>query len=112
MKLVNAYVRAHMAHHVVEELVRAGCRAFSVLQVQGISHHGGPGLEFSMQLGDSYELVRKIEVVCRDDDAAQLAELIRRAACTGRDGDGLVYVVPVDESVRISNGARGDAAIA
>ncbi|HTE49469.1 MAG TPA: P-II family nitrogen regulator [Kofleriaceae bacterium] len=113
MKEVRAYVRENMASAVVQALVSDGWTDFSILEVRGIAE-GLPApakYDYSVGLGDLYERIIKFEVVCRDDSADRLAELIRSVAYTGQLGDGMVFIAPVDEALRIRTGERGDATL-
>lgn len=112
MKEIKAYVRAAMANHVVEALASEPGLHFSVVEVKGVS----PGLpagtyDFSVVLGEAFERMLKFEVVCRDENWARIAELIRRAASTGKEGDGIVFVAAVEEAIRISTGQRGPGSL-
>ena len=53
----------------------------------------------------------KVEVVVADSLVAKVVEVIERAAKTGRIGDGKIFVVPVDEVIRIRTGERGESAL-
>jgi Nitrogen regulatory protein PII len=53
----------------------------------------------------------KIEVVVKDEDVEKVIETIMKAAQTGRVGDGKIFVIPVEEVVRIRTGERGEQAI-
>ena len=53
----------------------------------------------------------KIEVVLPDDQVDQAIEAISSAARTGRIGDGKIFIVPLDEVVRIRTGEKGEEAI-
>ena len=53
----------------------------------------------------------KLEIVCRDELAEQVAEAIQRAAHTGLRGDGKIYLSEVSDAMRISTGERGEGAI-
>ncbi|HET9355351.1 MAG TPA: P-II family nitrogen regulator, partial [Sphingomicrobium sp.] len=53
----------------------------------------------------------KVEVVVEDDQAERVVEAIELAARTGRIGDGKIFVVAVEQAVRIRTGDRGDDAI-
>lgn len=108
MKEIKAYVRSTMVNHVVEALASEPGLHFSVLEVKGIS----PGLpagsyDFSVVLGEAFERMLKLEVVCRDENCARIAQVIRRAASTGREGDGIIFIADVEEAIRISTGQRG-----
>ncbi len=109
MKEIKAYVRANMAHRVVEALAREGHLDFSIVSARGVTK-GLPreSYSFSVGLGELVEEVVKIELVCRDENAERLADNIRQAASTGRKGDGMIFIGPIDEAIRIENGERGD----
>jgi nitrogen regulatory protein P-II 1 len=53
----------------------------------------------------------KLEVIVREDQVVDVVGAIERAAKTGRIGDGKIFVMPVDEVVRIRTGERGADAI-
>ena len=53
----------------------------------------------------------KIEVVVADDQVLKVVEAIERAAKTGKIGDGKIFIIPVDEVVRIRTGERGHDAL-
>ncbi len=108
MKEIKAYVRAAMANHVVGALASEPALHFSVLEVKGVS----PGLpagsyDYSVVLGEAFERMLKFEVVCRDENAGRIAELIRRAASTGREGDGIIFIGEIEEAIHVSTGRRG-----
>jgi nitrogen regulatory protein PII len=112
VKEIKAYVRSAMANHVVDALASEPGLHFSVLEVKGISPGLPPGTyDFSVVLGEAFEPMLKFEVVCRDENTARIAELIRRAANSGRAGDGIVFIADVEEAIRISTGRRGADAL-
>ena len=53
----------------------------------------------------------KVEVVVSDDRVHDVVEAIQNAARTGRIGDGKIFVLPVDEVIRIRTGERGEEAL-
>jgi len=53
----------------------------------------------------------KVEVFCVDQLVEEVVVAIEKAAHTGLRGDGKIYVIPVEEAVRISSGERGDIAV-
>ena len=108
MKMITAYVRENMSSHVVAALAGAGATEFTVLEVRRIvSGLPGGAYEFSVELGERFEAMTRLEVVCRSENSDRLVEVIRTAASTGRHGDGVIFVGPVDAAVRISDGSRG-----
>ena len=112
MKAIHAYVRKSLAEHIIGALVNAGCRSMSILDVRGITHDVAPkSLDYSVELAQRVEHVVKIEIICTDMDAARWTPVVIDSAFTGHPGDGLLCVLPVENAVRISTAARGDAAL-
>lgn len=112
MKEIKIYVRAAMANRVVAALSGELGLHFSVLEVKGIA----PGVshdscDFSVALGEEFERVIKFEVVCRDEQWQRIAEAVRAAAATGREGDGMIFVSEVKEAIRIRTGERGPGSL-
>ena len=112
MKEIKAYVRFNMAEHVMAALSAEGCHDFTLTEVRRVM----PGLpresyDFSVSLGGSFERMMKFEIVCLDANAPRLVAAIRRAASTGRPGDGKIFTSAVEDAVRIANDQHGDAAL-
>ena len=112
MKAIHAYLRRQAAARVIDALALDGCVALSVLEVRGLA----PGLrpdtyEYSVQLARQYEPILKLEVVATDLLATRWADLIARTASTHELGDGMVFILPVEAAIRISNGVRGEEAL-
>lgn len=107
MKKIEAFIKAHrldgvsLALHRVETL-----GGMTVTDARGF----GRGRAVNHGANDLRKIVR-IEVFCSDELAPTVVETIEKAAHTGLRGDGKVYVIPVDEAVRISTGERGKGAI-
>ena len=55
--------------------------------------------------------VTKLELVCTERHVEGLVEVIRCRACTGEPGDGLIFVSPVEQAVKIRTGVRGREAL-
>ena len=109
MKKIEAYVRVNMAERVVAALAAEGSHDFSLVEVRRIMA-GLPreAYDFSVALGGSFEPMVRFDIVCRDENAERLVAAVRKVATTGRPGDGKIFVLPVDEAVRIRNDQRGD----
>jgi len=106
------YVRERMAGAVVEALVTAAFPDFAVLAARGVAEGLAPeAYEYSVELGDAYEKIAKIELICHDERVAEAVDLIRRAAHTGQPGDGIVFVAAIYDAVRIHDGRTGEAAL-
>ena len=60
----------------------------------------------SVDMTESYARVARLEVVCRKETAAEIVRTLREAARTGRPGDGIIYVTPVERAVKIRTGSE------
>ncbi|WP_395084579.1 P-II family nitrogen regulator [Gracilimonas sp.] len=49
----------------------------------------------------------KIEIAIQDEDASKIADIIQQKASTGSEGDGIIFISPIEEAVRIKDGTRG-----
>ena len=107
MKKIEAFIKAHrlddvsLALHRVETL-----GGMTMTDARGFGRGRGPKHDPS----DFHRIVR-IEVFCSDELAPTVVATIEKAAHTGLRGDGKVYVIPVEDAVRISTGERGEAAL-
>jgi nitrogen regulatory protein PII len=112
MKLVMAVIRPHKLQEVKNALSEIGLAGLTVTEVRGHGRQRGQvekyrGLEYSIDLLPKV----KIEVVCSDSQSEDVIEIIVRAARTGEVGDGKVFVLPVEESVRVRTGDRGPGSL-
>lgn len=111
MKEIRAFVRDDRVGQVTEALAKASFD-FSVLDVQRVARGlARSEYDYSVALGAEYEKTVRIEVVCADADVEQVVTLVQTAAHTGRRGDGMIFIAPIDDALRISSGRRGDAAL-
>lgn len=107
MKKIETFIKAHrldgvtLALHHVE-----GLTGMTVSEARGFGR--GRGSEHNP--GDFHHVVR-IEVFCADALVDTVVQTIERTAHTGLRGDGKIYVLPVEQAVRISSGERGEAAL-
>lgn len=107
MKKIEAFIKAHRLDEVSLALHRVeALGGMTVTDARGF----GRGRGSENDPGDYHKIVR-IEVFCSDELAPTVVETIEKAAHTGLRGDGKVYVIPVEEAVRISTGERGKAAL-
>jgi len=108
MKEIKAFVRPESIDSIVHALEDAGLLALTVIPVQAIGELGDPSRSrFSPSFFERYSNVFKLELVCRETDVEQALDLIVRLGRTGQPGDGIVYVSPVSEVIRIRTGERG-----
>lgn len=112
MKKIEAIVRPSRLDEVKEALTAIGITGMTVTEVKGFGRQRGHkelyrGAEYVV---DFVPKVR-IETVVRDELVPQIIDAIGRAAQTGKIGDGKIFVLPVEEAVRVRTGERGDLAL-
>ena len=108
MKLVVAIVRPEKLNDVLESLFRAEVRGLTLHRVQG---HGGEtervetyrGTTVKMELSEKVRL----EIGVSDHFVEPTVKAILRAARTGAVGDGKIFVLDVEQAIRIRTGERG-----
>lgn len=112
MKKVEAIIKPFKLEDVKEVLAEVGIEGMTVSEVKGFGRTGGKQETYrgSAYVVDFVPKV-KIEVVVPDDRVDDVVDAIERVAKSGRIGDGKIFVVPVEEAVRIRTGERGESAI-
>jgi nitrogen regulatory protein P-II 1 len=112
MKLITAIVRPFKVGEVRDALGNIGVQGLTVSDVHGYGRQRG---HTEVYRGADYqvEFVPKIrmEVLVEDDDAGRVIEAIVSAARTGKIGDGKVWVLNLEQIVRVRTGERGGQAI-
>jgi nitrogen regulatory protein P-II 1 len=112
MKMVVAYIRHEAFEPIREELLQAGFPSLSITEVKGsgrqkaITEHYR-GSELAVHLRPKL----KVECVVADKDVGLIKEAILRHARTGTVGDGKLFVLPVEDAVRIRTGEDGEAVL-
>jgi nitrogen regulatory protein P-II 2 len=112
MKLVLAIIKPFKLEEVREALSAAGVEALTVSEVQGYGRQKG---HTEIYRGAEYvtNLVPKmrIEIVVEDSLAPRAVEVIQQTAHTGTIGDGKIFVLDVEQAVRIRTGQLNDDAL-
>jgi nitrogen regulatory protein P-II 1 len=112
-KKIEAIIREEQLDAVKKALNEIGIVGLNVLMIRGRGRGGG--IKFPGPNGGSYvvDLIPKVQVniILSDDNVETTVNAIRDAAYTGTEGDGVIFVYPVDDVIRISTGERGRAAI-
>jgi nitrogen regulatory protein PII len=112
LKLVIGIVRPEKANDVLEALYRAEVRGVSISRVEG---HGGElervetyrGTTVKMGLSDKV----RFEVAVSDSFVQPTVEALCDGARTGEVGDGKIFVLPLEQAVRIRTGESAEAAV-
>ena len=112
MKKIEAIIRPEKLEPVRAALAEIGILGMTVTEVSGRGRQRGIALQW--RAGEyRVEFLPKvrIEIVVLDEDVGQALNVIARKARTGERGDGKVFVVPVDNAVRVRTGDEGERAI-
>ena len=112
MKLITAIIKPFKLDDVRQAVADIGIQGITVTEVKGFGRTGG---KKEVYRGSAYvvDFVPKVklEVVVADGQVSQVIEAIEKAAKTGRIGDGKVFVLPIEEAMRIRTGERGEDAV-
>jgi nitrogen regulatory protein P-II 1 len=112
MKLIEAIIRQEKLDAVKTALEARGYFGMTVSEVSGRGRQGGLTLQW--RVGEyKVDLLpkTKVEVVVLDEDVAKILNAITTAARTGEMGDGKLFVLPIENAVRVRTGEEGDNAI-
>ncbi|KAA6332993.1 Nitrogen regulatory protein P-II [termite gut metagenome] len=111
MKKIEAIIRKIKFDEVRESLLEADIEWFSYYDVRGV----GKSRQGRIYRGVVYDtsIIERIliSIVVRDKNAQKTVEAILKAAQTGEIGDGRIFVIPIEDAVRIRTGERGDTAL-
>ena len=112
MKMITAIVKPFKLDDVREALSEIGVQGITVSEVKGFGRQKGHtelyrGAEYAV---DFLPKVR-IEIVVADALVDRVIETVARAARTGKIGDGKIFVLPLEDVIRIRTDEHGDAAV-
>jgi nitrogen regulatory protein P-II 1 len=112
MKLITAIVKPFKLEEVKEALAAAGIEGMTVSDVKGFGRQKGHteiyrGSEYTVDFLPKV----KIEIAVRDEMVGSTIDAICKGAKTGKIGDGKIFVLPLEEVVRIRTDERGESAV-
>jgi nitrogen regulatory protein PII len=112
MKLVTAIIKPFKLDEVKDALSAAGIEGMTVTEVKGFGRQKG---HTEVYRGSEYTVdfvpKAKLEIAVADDVAAKVVEVILKAARTDKIGDGKIFVMPLDEVIRVRTGETGEKAV-
>lgn len=112
MKKIEAIIKPFKLDEVKAALAELGVKGMTLTEVKGFGRTGG---KREVYRGSAYvvDFVPKVklEIVVPDELTHEVVEAIMKAAQTGRIGDGKIFVLPIEEAIRIRTGERGEAAV-
>jgi nitrogen regulatory protein P-II 1 len=105
MKMVKAIIKPERFEFVKKALEEKGFKGMTITDVKGRGEQKGIALEYrgGLMMVDMLPKVQ-IEIVVRDAEVDGLITTISEAARTGKIGDGKIFVLPVEKSIRIRTG--------
>ena len=112
MKKIEAIIKPFKLDEVKEALHDVGIQGITVLEAKGFGRQKGHtelyrGAEYVVDFLPKV----KIELVIDDGLVERAVEAIQQSAHTGRIGDGKIFIIPVEEAIRVRTGERGTEAI-
>ena len=112
MKKIEAIIKPFKLDDVKEALQEIGLQGMTVVEAKGFGRQRGHtelyrGAEYVVDFLPKV----KIEVVMEDSQVERAVEAIQQAAHTGRIGDGKIFVIGLEEVIRIRTGETGNAAL-
>lgn len=112
MKLIIAAIKPFKLDEVREALTGAGVRGMMVTEIKGFGAQSGHteiyrGAEYTVNFVPKV----KIELVVADELTEQVVEIIQNTARTEKIGDGKIFVLDVEQAVRVRTGETGDDAL-
>ena len=112
MKMIMAVIKPFKLDEVREALTELGIEGMTVTEVKGFGRQKGHtelyrGAEYVVDFLPKV----KIEVATTDDQVDQVIEAISKAANTGKIGDGKIFVVNLEQAIRIRTGESGNEAL-
>lgn len=113
MKMIVAVIKPSRLDAVLEAVTEAGASGLTVTEVRGYGRQRGKtevyrGAEYEVKLLPKV----KLEIAVPDDIADRVLEAVAKTANTGKIGDGKVFVLDLEQALRIRTGDRDAAAIA
>lgn len=112
MKLIQAIIKPFKLDDVREALTEIGITGMTAIEVKGFGRQKG---HTELYRGAEYVVdflpKMKLEIVTTDDKVEAVIEAILKAAQTGKIGDGKIFVLPVEQAIRIRTGESGSNAV-
>ena len=111
-KKIEAFIREEKFEDVKKALYDIGIVGMNVVEVHGHGRQGGVTMAWRTGTYKVDMLPRyQLNIVLSDHNVDKTVETIRKAAHTGQVGDGLIFIYPVDDIIRIRTNERGSEAL-
>jgi nitrogen regulatory protein P-II 1 len=112
MKKIEAVVRVEKLEEITEALDKFGYPGMMITHIEGHGRQKGLSEQFrGREYKENFLPKIKIEIVVKDGDVEKLVKAISGIARTGEIGDGKIFIYPVEDTIRIRTGEKGEGAI-
>jgi len=113
MKEIKAFFRAHKAEKITDALDNLGVTDYTITFVMGMGEHleDATNSSYSIQVVKKYSNIAKLELVCKAHNVERITKTLREVGYTGSKGDGIIYVTPVERTIKIRTGAIDNDAL-
>ena len=112
MKKIEAIIKPFKLDDAKEGLAKTGIQGLTVSEVKGFGRQKG---HTELYRGAEYVVdflpKLKLEIVVSDDQAEKVVQALQESCQTGKIGDGKIFVLPVEDAIRIRTGEKGDEAV-
>ncbi len=112
MKKIETIIKPFKLEDLKEGLKDIGIQGMTVSEVKGFGRQKGHaeiyrGAEYVIDFLPKV----KVEIMASDDMVARIVDVIKESAKTGKIGDGKIFIIPVEDAIRIRTGEQGDDAV-
>ena len=113
MKKIEAIIKPFKLSLVKEALHEAGISGMTVSDVKGFGRQRGStgGIDKPEEYDDEFLVKMKLEVIVEDENANKVTEAIKKAAYSGKIGDGKIFIYNIDQVIRIRTGEKDSDAV-
>ena len=113
MKKIEAIIKPFKLSLVKEALHEVGISVMTVSDVKGFGRQRGStgGIDKPDEYDDEFLVKMKLEVIVEDIDAEKVTEAIKKAANSGKIGDGKIFIYNIDQVIRIRTGEKDSDAV-
>jgi nitrogen regulatory protein P-II 1 len=112
MKKIEAFIKPFKLDDVKSALMEIGVKGLTVSEVKGFGRQKG---HTELYRGSEYRVdflpKSKLEIVVIDEDVDRVVETIVKVAKTGSIGDGKIFILPVEDAIRIRTGESGESVL-
>jgi nitrogen regulatory protein P-II 1 len=112
MTKLECIIRPFKLEEVKDALNSIGVQGMTVSEVRGFGRSRGHtelyrGSEYTIEFVPKL----KLEIVVSEEDVGKVIQTVQQAASTGKIGDGKIFALPIEETIRIRTGEKGPAAV-